>query len=216
MYIIGYIHICQKGKWKYSLQLILNGIINSGLYDNIKEIRCGILTETGTIIQDEIFNIPKIKIIYIGYSNEYERPTLLHMKESANTDDINTKYFYFHTKGLRWFDTPKEKFIIDWIKLLIYWNIEKWKDAILKLEQYDTYGCNYYIKDDSNPSHYSGNFFWVKNAYLKLLPDSIGNNYNDPEFWICKSNPNYYNAYSSGLEGMGHYINLFPEYIYKS
>ena len=212
--IIGYIHICQIGNWYTSLSMIFNKIKESGLYNIVDEIRCGILNNYLEIIECDILNDPKIKIIYIGHPYEYERPTLLHMRKSSETD-INTKYFYLHTKGLRWFGTDKEQNIVDWIKLLLYWNIENYKNAIDILNNYDTYGCNFYEDDCNWPSHYSGNFFWVKNSHLKLLDQYIGHGYNDPEFWLCSKKGNFYNAYSSGLEGMGHYDNPYPEYIYK-
>ena len=92
---IIYFHICQKGEWKKSFTMIFNKIKESKLYDIINEIRCGIVNDTGILIKDPIFNDPKIKIIHVGYSHEYERPTLLHMR-NAN-DDINTKYLYMLT-----------------------------------------------------------------------------------------------------------------------
>lgn len=213
--IIGYIHICQKGEWKRSLSMILDAILYSGLYEVIQEIRCCIVNDMSILIPDEILNYPKLNIVYVGYSHEYERPTLLHMRNSVIKDKNDTQYFYCHTKGLRWFGTLQEPFIIDWIKLLLYWNIEKWKYAVVKLKDHDTYGCNYYIQDNINPSHYSGNFFWTTHTYLSSLPQTIGPNYNDPEFWLCLKNPNYFNAFSSGLEGMGHYTKLYPENCYK-
>jgi len=213
--IIGYIHICQIGNWNYSLSMIFNKIKETGLYDIVNEIRCGVLNNDLKITDCDIFNDPKIKIVYVGYPNEYERPTLLHMKNSSKTENDDTKYFYFHTKGLRWFGTDKEQNVVDWIKLLLYWNIDNYKKAIDVLNDYDTYGCNYYKEDKYNPSHYSGNFFWVKSSYLKILDEHINNEYNDPEFWLCSKKGNFYNAYSSGLEGMGHYNNPYPENIYK-
>jgi hypothetical protein len=198
--------------------MLFNAIKQSGLYDNINEIRCGVLNNESQLIPSDIFYDPKIKIIYIGHSSEYERPTLLHMRHHSTIDVHDTKYLYIHTKGLRWFGTDKEDNVVDWIKLLIYWNIEKWQNAILKLDNYDTYGCNYYPSNEFNPSHYSGNFFWVKNQYLQCLDVTIGPGYNDPEFWLFTKDPNFYNSYSSGLEGMGHYNEPFPEtnYIYTS
>ena len=215
MMIIGYVHICQIGDWYRSLSMIFNKIKESGLYQEVTEIRCGILNDNLKIIDCDFLQDPKIKIVYVGHPNEYERPTLLHMKKSSATDPDNTKYFYSHTKGLRWFKTNKEHNVVDWIKLLLYWNIENYKKAIAALDNYDTYGCNYYKQDNYNPSHYSGNFFWVKHSYLKLLDEHINIGYNDPEFWLCSKNGKYYNVYSSGLEGMGHYDNPYPENVYK-
>ena len=213
---IIYIHICQKGEWKRSFTMIMNKIKESKLYNNVNEIRCGVINDRGQIIIDPVLNDPKIKIIHVGYSHEYERPTLLHMR-NAN-DDINTKYLYCHTKGIRWFGTHKENNVVDWINLLIYWNIERWGDAVLELERYDTYGCNFYKRDNFNPNHYSGNYFWVTFTHLKRLNNTIGPNYNDPEFWLFNINTpySYFNAYSSGLEGMGHYDKPYPRQLYIS
>lgn len=211
MKIIGYIHICQIGDWKRSFKMIMDRMISSGLYSAVSEIRCGVVSNNGRMIPDEVFNNPKIKIVCEGRSQEYERPTLLHMKREAE----DARYFYFHTKGLRWFNTPSEPCVVDWIHLLLYWNVDKWRDATKALESHDAYGCNYYCKDSTYPPHYSGNFFWTTGAHLNRLPSSIGGGYNDPEFWICLNHPNAFNAFSSGLEGMGHYTNPFPERLYR-
>jgi hypothetical protein len=215
MQVIGYIHICQLGDWKRSFNMLMTRIRESGLYSVATEFRCGVVSPTGTITQDEIFMDPKIKIVCSGYSQEYERPTLLHMRNSAEIDGDNKRYLYLHTKGLRWFGTSKEPFVVDWINLLLYWNVNKWRDALSMLETYDTYGCNYYCKDNVWPHHYSGNFFWTTPKHLKTLPRYIGPGYNDPEFWLCSNKPKVHNAFTSGLEGMGHYDTPFPESIYK-
>ena len=216
--IIGYFHICQVGNWRKSFHMIMESIMQSGLYDAANEIRCGVLTEFGEYDQ-MIHSYEKIQIVYLGTPAEYERPTLLHMREAENTDPVHTKYFYIHTKGIRWFDTPQEPFVIDWINLLLYWNIEQWRDAEDTLNKYDTYGCNYY-NGDKYPVHYSGNFFWTTRQHINTLPRTIGNGYNDPEFWICSAGnvgnrPNSYNVFSSNLEGMGHYAEPFPKHLYK-
>jgi len=199
--------------------MLITAIINSGLYDSCAEIRCGVLNDLGQIDGNRnlLADYPKFKIIYVGRCHEYERPTLLHMRQYSEIDGPNTKYFYVHTKGLRWFGTSSEPFVLDWIKLLIYWNLEKWRDAVIALDNHDMYGCNYYKRDQHNPSHYSGNFFWVSQQYLKTIPSGIGGGYNDPEFWLCSNDSHtYYNAFSSGYEGMGHYTNLFPESRYRT
>ena len=241
MTIIGYIHICQTGQWKRSFEMLMREILVSGLYDAATEIRCGILVESGESVQDIQYilhdslkytdldythrkilgeysydpNKPtKMKIVYIGNAGEYERPTLLHMKKSAEYDTPNTKYFYVHTKGLRWFGTPRENSVIDWIKLMLYWNIENWCNAVDVLNKQDVYGCNYH--DRAHPPHYSGNFFWTKTQHLMKLPDIIGPTYNAPEFWVCSiANTKIHNAFCSSYEGLGHYAVLFPDSLYR-
>lgn len=211
--LIVYIHICQKGDWKRSLKMILDKLVESGLYHECLQIRCGVVNDEGILRDDAIFSDPKIRVIGLGHSREYERPTLMHMRNAALNDDYDgCKYLYCHTKGLRWFDTSSEEFVIDWIKLLLYWNIERWRDAVLKLDEHDTYGCNYITDSLDYPAHYSGNFFWANSSYLKTLPDKIGCRYCDPEFWVGKRKPNYFDAFNSKID---HYENLFPEHLYK-
>jgi len=218
--IIGYIHICQKEGWKRSFDIIFEKIKSSGLYDHITELRAGVLTDDGIFVDDERFQDPKIKIIYKGRSEEYERPTLLHIKSQCEIDPENTRYFYVHTKGLRHFGTEREPFVLDWINLLLYWNIEKWEHAtdILSGNYYWTYGCNH------TGIHYSGNFWWSKPSHIKRLSNNIPDYYTAPEDWVTMLyygqiqvpiHREYYNVFNSGLAGTGHYTEPYPESNYR-
>lgn len=208
MKIIGYIHICQKGEWKKSFEMLIDSIKKSGLYEHTTTIRLGILSDE-QFTEDPILNDPKFQIVYTGNSEEYERPTLLNMHTMAvNEDSDNTVYYYLHTKGIRHFGMESEQCVIDWISLMLYWNIEKWSEAINKLETYDTYGCNH------SGNHYSGNFWWATKKHIANLPSTIGPEYCDPELWIHTKECEIYNAYSSGLEGYGHYSHKFPRILY--
>lgn len=207
MTIIGYFHICQKEGWQRSFDIIFQEIKNSGLYDNTDEIRCIVVNDYNKIIQNYRFNDDKIKLFYKGSSSNYERPALLHMQQSSLNENCN--YWYVHTKGLRWFNTERETNVIDWIKLMLYWNITAWKQAILHLDNFQVYGCNFTTEP---VPHFSGNFWWATSEYVKKLQNTISNGYNDPEFWLFSKNPLYKNVFSSGLEGMGHYFNPYKLY----
>lgn len=184
--IVGYIHVCQKGDWKKSYNLLIESIKKSGLYDNVTEIRLGIINDYGKLIDDKLFNDDKMKIIYVGNSKEYERPTLLHMKKSSNIDFDNTVYFYLHTKGIKHFNTKYENDVIKWIRDMLYWNIELWENAINKLNNYETYGCNY------NGIHYAGNFWWATKKHIEKLPNEIPDYYTAPEDWVTTNKDNIY------------------------
>ena len=206
MGIIGYIHVCQKGDWLKSFEMLINCLKQSSLYENTEVIRLGIVNDDGMLIQNDILNDPKFNIVYIGKSEEYERPTLLHMRKCSETETAT--YFYLHTKGIRHFGTDKEPAIIDWINLMLYWNIEKWELAFSKLQSFDTYGCN------DVGWHYSGNFWWANSSHISKLPDKIADYYTAPEDWIQIIKTNKYTVYNSGLQGMGHYYSLFPREKY--
>ena len=63
--------------------------------------------------------------------------------------------------------------------MLEYFCIAKWKDAIIKLKDSYTCGCEMYPHkgehyNDKNYSknkiwHYSGNFWWTNSSYIKKI-----------------------------------------------
>jgi len=203
--IIGYIHVCQVGKWQITFDMIMNAVKESGLYNQVKEIRVGVVNNEANVIPDERFNDPKIVIIGHGPTRLYERLTLHTMRQYAETD--NCQYWYAHTKGISYFESnlDKKEFVIDWIKLMIHWNFKNWRIASNNLLKHDVYGCEY----TSNPTrHFSGNFWWANSQYIKTLPNNIGPNYCDPEFWLLNRSENIVcNIFSSGLDGGDHYFN---------
>jgi len=212
MIIIGYIHVCQIGQWQNSFDMIMQTIKGSGLYDATQEIRVGVVNNAIGIIPDERFNDPKIVLVANGPASNYERTTLSHMRNYANTDPC-CQYWYCHTKGIRFFDSSNEfekNCVISWIKLMIHWNFAHWKIATEKLKSYDTYGCDF----SPNPvPHYSGNFWWANSHYIRTLSYDIGPNYCDPEFWLLRRGQPYdppimCNIYSTGIDGGHHYSNI--------
>jgi len=182
MNIVVYIHVCQKKQWTKSYDLLMRSIKKYGLYEELNEIRLGVVND-GELIKNERFDDPKIKIIYVGKSDEYERPTLLHMKRSSFIDK-DTLYLYLHTKGIDHFGTPREKSVKKWITDMLYWNVKLWKKAVHALQTNDTYGSNFSKKPES---HYSGNFWWATAKHVQKLPKFIESYYIAPEVWISKT-----------------------------
>lgn len=218
--IISYIHICQKEGWKRSFDLIFGDVKKYGLYEATTEIRLSVLFDD-EFCDDVRFKDPKMKIVHFGTPESYERPCLLHMRNESRSDPDGTMYYYLHTKGLKHFGTIREGPVLDWIKLMLYWNIERWDLAVstLKQDYYWCYGCN------NNRIHYCGNFFWTKKSHLQELPTYIPDYYTAPEDFICMRMrewyqpvvpvfDQYYSAHNSGL-GNEHYEKLYPEDNYR-
>jgi len=198
MIIIGYIHVCQIGNWQKSFDMIMSSIRSNGLYDATLEIRVCVVNKSEAIFDDIRFHNEKIVLVEHGPACNYERTTLLHMANYSETDPF-CQYWYAHTKGIKYFDTPndpKTNCVIDWIKLMIHWNFVNWRIASEKLQSHDTYGCEHH---NIPQQHYSGNFWWATSSYIKTLPKEIGPGYWDPEFWLLqKSNVKACNIFSSG------------------
>jgi hypothetical protein len=205
--IIIYIHVCQKLNWHISFNKIMDAIIESGLYDNCKEIRLGIVNDHGQVHDSPRLNDPKISTIFYNHSSLYERATLLHMKKSSETD--HAQYLYCHTKGIKHLDGSSgehtKQCVMDWVDLMIHFNIYKWRTANQKLLTHDIYGCEFFNEPQM---HFSGNFWWANSDYIKTLPQTIGNEYWDPEFWICKRHDILIcNIHSTGLPDGGSLYN---------
>lgn len=167
-----YFHICCINNWKEIVSSLLEKIKSSGLYDNIKEIRCGVL---GICDDSEIFNDPKIKII--GQSDNIdikENFTINKLYEDSKNELFNV--LYIHSKGVRHNNNIN---IIDWVNYMSHFNINCYKYCIELLNNYDTVGVN--LQD--NPSlHYSGNFWWSKSTYIRKLENCN----DDPEMWLTE------------------------------
>ena len=184
--IIIYIHICQKGEWKKSFNILINSIKKSNLYFIINEIRLGIVNDDGILLDDEILHDDKFNIIHIGNSADYERPTLLHMKKMSTQDRPNTLYCYLHTKGISHFNTKNEEAVLIWIQNMLECNIYDWQNVIDTLDTHETYGCNY------NHIHYSGNFWWATSKHIQKLPDTIPDYYIASEDWVLVNKDNMF------------------------
>ena len=92
--IVGYIHVCQKGEWKRSFDRLIACIKKSGLYAETSKIRLGVLTADGQDVDRSTLGDPLFEIVYVGRAEEYERPTLLHMRRSSDVDPPGTLYYY--------------------------------------------------------------------------------------------------------------------------
>ena len=203
--IIGYFHVCQLGDWRRSFDLSMDTLKKYGLFHATKELRIGILSETGAYEDDPRFHDPKLSIVYSGTLSEYERPTLLHMRENSFKDPSDTLYYYVHTKGIKHFNTKNEPALITWINSMLHWNFELWRDAVKILETYETYGIHYGGK------HYSGNFWWATAKHIQKLPATIPDYYTAPEDWVLLNKDGMYCAYNCGEA----FVSPYPQDFYQ-
>ena len=78
MGIIGYIHICQKGEWKRSFNMLINSIRQSNLYDNTSVIRIGVINDGQSLIDDSILQDTKFQVKKsLSIKLDKERPIIL-------------------------------------------------------------------------------------------------------------------------------------------
>jgi len=180
----------------------------SGLYDNITEIRCGVL---GYNYDADLFNDPKIVIRGtdrdISLSEVY---TINLLYEDAQKEDFNV--LYIHTKGITRHSLHKS--VYDWVNYLCYFNIYQFKKCIDFLEDYDTVGVNLVVNNPDVVTHYSGNFWWSKTSYIRKLEKCFYYCYNSPEYWITEKNIGKYHCLWNS--NINHYHEEYSHYLYDS
>ncbi len=123
---------------------------------------------------------------------QFEVPTLHKLWEYAKTQPNDHVVAYIHSKGV---SKPKDRLTKRWRETLNFWVLHKWEQHILNLDSYDVSGVRFYnfeIKGYRLP-HYSGNFWFARSGYIKLLKDpyEFVQNY-EPKFSSKKYGPERY------------------------
>ena len=149
------------------------------------------------IPEDKFKHIHK-NIIVQNYSHQLDLFENCTIRQLHSFSKIHPEYkiLYMHTKGVTYETThPFYPGIQSWIRYFMYCLVEKVDTCIEYLKIYDTVSTNYQ-KDNENPHHYSGNFWWANANYLSTLDVSYMKDKYDAEFWILQ-NPKalWYNIY---------------------
>ena len=188
--IIGFIHVCMINEYLEVFIEQVNLMKDSGLYDMVSEIKVGCVgsEENAKALREEISKHDKIKIREYDKSIErYEFITLDLLKKTA---DIRGEFygFYIHSKGVSW---PRHEGGKYWRDYMNHYILTVWRENVRALEfGYDT--CGVKLINRHFPLHYSGNFFWFKSDYIKLLIPVKNINQSDrmlAEMWIGSGQP---------------------------
>jgi hypothetical protein len=125
-------HVFQINNWKEIFDEQYSILKSSGLIDSADYIHIGI--NGSNMIEDIDDKI--VQTINNNLSNESSTLKSLYSFIQKNNDyDV----LYIHTKGV----TSNSAQMNDWRKYMNYFCIEKWKDCINFLKDYDAVGCNY-------------------------------------------------------------------------
>jgi hypothetical protein len=160
---------------------------NSGLLDRCDCVNICYVS-TFDFPCENIKNHPKIKILF-QTSFGYEGVTTTELKHYCDNEKTNNLILYIHNRGITHNeDSPSE----DWTIMMEYFVIEKWRESIKLLEDKYTCGCELWSHEHRiNPEdfifHYSGNFWWTRSEYVKLLTYPVFyNRHTESEDWILQ------------------------------
>lgn len=189
IYIFWHIFIDEPGflRGKNIIQRQFNKIQASGLLDRCDALYIGYVSSLDFPFE-HIINHPKVKIL-IKRDSGYEGVTTTVLKEFCDKKSSENLIMYIHNRGMSHSeDSPSE----DWTVMMEYFVIENWKTSINLLKNKYTSGCEMWSHEDRvNPHdfifHYSGNFWWARSSYIKLLQyPNFYNRYVESEDWILQ------------------------------
>lgn len=191
-------------EWKSSYDLIHSNLQESGILADCEEVLyCvnGDYKEAQDHIKEE--NI----FLLNNDVSKYEFPTLNLIKEAcAKTDQ---KILYIHTKGA---STGLNQNIIDWINVMCYFNIDRYKSNLELLDILDAVGVDYH----ENPfKHFSGNFWWSKSSHVNKLPLLIDQDRHAAERWICSKPGIFKSTHDTGIPVFERHIHRYPSSKYR-
>ncbi len=208
--IIVYFHVATIGNYQAIFDEMFGNILVSGLATDADRIYISVVG-TGQLEHPKLHNIrySQHPDVSIG-----EFHTLSKIKMFSDISDDNTKILYLHTKGV---STPTVQPITDWRNYMVYFNVNKYKDVINILDEYDTCGVDLV----NEPAiHYSGNFWWANSSFIKTLPtiEEISNPNSsviltlrhNAEFWLGMSDGNRKSMHDSNINVYERHLHVYP------
>jgi hypothetical protein len=184
-------HIGQIGIGAFVYINQLHRLYTSRLIKEASHIHFGV---NGT---QELFNIPdKAKVVY-NQNHKEETETLMCLRDFCKNNQ-DYKVLYFHTKGV----TKESVNAESWRLMMEYFVIDRWKECVEYLNDYDAVGSNLKIlgpttwsdgtqtHEKSGIQHFVGNFWWANASYVNTLSDEfLESDFRlDREFWIGTGN----------------------------
>lgn len=182
-----YIYYHQHSKTDYiqRYENTFSKIQKSGLIDEVVKIH---------VVTDSSIKNEKNGLVEFTQCSTHlsEKPTLDSLKHNAVLNDGYT--LYLHSKGVSY---PHLQPVQDWVDYMEYFLIEKYRDCLDSLRKSsDVIGVNYLEKPKK---HFSGNFWWAKNSYIRTLSDEQLETRHGCEMWICSKNGVFKSLHQSNV-----------------
>lgn len=143
-------HIYAINHWKKIVYEQIGLIVNSGLYDNVDRIFCGIVGKEQTLIFVQKFIKRVLKhygvtnkfVFKSSTENSFEYLTLKMLQDYAKLND--SKVLYLHTKGVTaTIGTCDYKFKKSWRKCMEHFCITRWARCVKYINIFDVCGAFY-------------------------------------------------------------------------
>ena len=182
-----YYHIADFPGWQDLVDQQVQKIKLHGLWDQAERIHFQLHYDPQSFLEDEwathhrYMADPKVTYtIYHQQVNDTSYPpsfkplgetySLIDLQKDAMAHDETVAILRYSNKGVTHLKDETWPTALSWNNYIEYFNIENWQACYQALlEGYDTAGCNWHTKDDPT-GHWSGNIWWARSDYLKLIP----------------------------------------------
>jgi hypothetical protein len=187
MNIVYFYHIYADGMWEEPVTEHFKALIDSDLYSNLKQFNVGLVGSLENRLKIKNFiNNYNFKVNICNESDSgWEQETLDSLHDFCKNDKEKNYIVYTHSKTA----TNNSDLHVRWRKTMVYYNIIKWRECFLLLEdKVSAVGC-YYLKmteklSDEMDGFFGGNFWWTHSQYLKDFPEVTRTSRYDAEGWI--------------------------------
>lgn len=166
-------HVYADGQCEQPIREHIRALKESGLYEALTTFAIGFVGSRQKC-QEAIDCLHSLAVKFTIASEAetgWEQVTQIPMWEfSKNNEGL---MLYAHTKGA----SNQSPVNIRWRRSMIYWNVIRWRDAILLLDEHEAYGCHW-IQPliEGMPEHTQGNFmfagtsFWLRCNVMARFP----------------------------------------------
>lgn len=222
--IYGLYHILCVNNWKILMEKQISHLKNSGLYDRMDLLLVSAIVSQNKDEEDIVrIGGDKCKVVVMNDSpHVFEFPALEYIRKKSLNEDFY--FFYFHTKGISYETNPiykaafnfqeLKKCVNRWREMMEYFIFDRYKDAITVLHNFDTYGCCYTI-NEYNIKFFSGNFWWSKSDYIRIIPEMTEEQRKHrffAEHWICSCSDRNFSQFDINTNP---YLSIVPERYYR-
>lgn len=220
MKIAIFYHIGQIGLGAFVYQQQIHRLYASGLIKNADYIHFGV---NGN---QDLFNVPEKAIVKRNTNWKEETETLISLRDFCK-ENPDYKVLYFHTKGVSKNNLQTNA----WRLYMEYFVIDRWKECVNYLNEYDCCGTDHYLTGPTTwsdgsisypkekTSFFAGNFWWANASYINKLDDKyLNSDYRlDRELWIggiseCNGKCLHYSKINGEIKNF--YLDIYDEKFY--